>query len=73
MSLLDINQELVNVTCSAVKFGPVTRAVPKGTTLKELSELEADMQMTVFIGSSATVRIQDRMVTPRGYLRISGT
>lgn len=42
-------------------------------TLKELSELEADMQMTVFIGSSATVRIQDRMVTPRGYLRISGT
>ena len=39
MSLLDINQELVNVTCSAAKFGPVTRAVPKGTTLKELSEL----------------------------------
>jgi len=36
-------------------------------TLRQLWEFEADMFTTVFIGSSQTVRIGDRMVTPRGY------
>ena len=36
-------------------------------TLSELCETEADMFTTVFIGSSQTRRIGDRMVTPRGY------
>ena len=38
-------------------------------TLKELMEAEADMFTTVYIGSSSTKRIGDRMVTPRGYER----
>lgn len=36
-------------------------------TLLELCETEADMFTTVFIGSSQTRRIENRMVTPRGY------
>ena len=36
-------------------------------TLSELAQTEADMFTTVFIGSSQTRRIEDRMVTPRGY------
>ena len=36
-------------------------------TLSELCETTADMFTTVFIGSSQTRRIGDRMVTPRGY------
>ena len=36
-------------------------------TLGQLREFEADMFTTVFIGSTQTVRIGDRMVTPRGY------
>lgn len=36
-------------------------------TLKELKDTTVDMFTTVFIGNSQTVRIQDRMVTPRGY------
>ena len=35
--------------------------------LSRLSSAEADMFTTVFIGSAATRRIGDRMVTPRGY------
>ncbi len=36
-------------------------------SLGELREEELDMFTTVFIGSSRTYRIGDRMVTPRGY------
>lgn len=36
-------------------------------TLGELREAQVDMFITVFIGSAATRRIGDRMVTPRGY------
>lgn len=36
-------------------------------TLGELRETQVDMFTTVFIGSAATRRIGDRMVTPRGY------
>ena len=36
-------------------------------TLSELAQTEADMFTTVFIGSSQTRQIGDRMVTPRGY------
>ena len=39
------------------------------TTLRALRDSEADMFTTVFIGSSRTERIGDRMVTPRGYRR----
>ena len=38
-------------------------------TLDRLSEAEADMFTTVFIGSSTTLNIGGRMVTPRGYRR----
>ncbi|MDO4426425.1 MAG: precorrin-3B C(17)-methyltransferase, partial [Planctomycetia bacterium] len=37
------------------------------TTLGALKDLEADMFYTLFIGSSATRRIGEHMVTPRGY------
>ena len=36
-------------------------------TLKELSECEVNMFMTVFIGNSLTKVIDGRLVTPRGY------
>ena len=40
---------------------------PQVLTLGELREAQVDMFTTVFIGSAATRRIGDRMVTPRGY------
>lgn len=36
-------------------------------TLSELRDADADMFTTVFVGSSQTRRIGDRIVTPRGY------
>ena len=36
-------------------------------TLAELRDEQADMFTTVFVGSSTTRQIADRMVTPRGY------
>ena len=36
-------------------------------SLMELRETEVDMFTTVFIGSSSTRSVEDRMVTPRGY------
>ena len=36
-------------------------------TLAELAEAETDMFSTVFIGSSSTKQLGNRMVTPRGY------
>ncbi|MGI6031663.1 MAG: precorrin-3B C(17)-methyltransferase [Eubacteriales bacterium] len=36
-------------------------------TLAELREEQVDMFTTVFIGNSQTVRMGDKMVTPRGY------
>ena len=36
-------------------------------SLRQLSEAEADMFSTVFVGSSRTKEISGRMVTPRGY------
>ncbi len=41
-------------------------------SLRELSQEQADMFTTVFIGNSQTRRIGERMVTPRGY-RLNGT
>ena len=38
-------------------------------TLSELSDTVADMFTTVLIGSSRTIQVQDKMVTPRGYRR----
>jgi precorrin-3B C17-methyltransferase len=37
------------------------------TTLGALLDLKPDMTMTVFVGSSTTRNINNRMVTPRGY------
>ena len=36
-------------------------------TLKELRDTSVDMFTTVFIGNSQTMKIGERMVTPRGY------
>ena len=36
-------------------------------TLKELKDAQLDMFTTVFVGNSATKKIDGRMVTPRGY------
>ena len=36
-------------------------------TLKELQNTQVDMFTTVFIGNSQTMKIGERMVTPRGY------
>ena len=38
-------------------------------TLEELRQAEADMTTTVFVGSPRTLRLGDKMVTPRGYRR----
>ncbi|MDF2803268.1 MAG: cbiH1 [Anaerocolumna sp.] len=40
----------------------------KVLSLQELKEEEVDMFTTVFIGNAATKVIQDKMVTPRGYV-----
>ncbi len=37
------------------------------TTLGELATFSADMFTTVFVGNSATVNLNGKMVTPRGY------
>lgn len=39
-------------------------------TLGELRDAEANMFCTVFVGNSETLRIGDRMVTPRGYRNV---
>lgn len=41
-------------------------------TLGELRDTAVDMFTTVFIGNSATIEIDGRMVTPRGYLQREG-
>lgn len=38
--------------------------------LSELSEIDADMFTTVFIGNSETKIINGKMVTPRGYRNV---
>ncbi len=38
-------------------------------SLAELDDVEVDMQTIVFVGSSASLRYLDFMVTPRGYAR----
>ena len=38
-------------------------------TLGELRDTEVDMFTTVFVGSSRTVVLNGRLVTPRGYLQ----
>lgn len=42
------------------------------TDLKNLRDYEADMFSTVFIGNSKTLRINGKMVSPRGYPGLSG-
>ena len=54
--------------------GVVTRAMRPGqkvrlASLHELNKMEVDMQTTVFVGSSASFRYLDFMITPRGYSR----
>ena len=39
-------------------------------TLQELSNYEADMFTTVFIGNSQTMSLEEMMVTPRGYRNV---
>lgn len=39
-------------------------------TLEELRETPVDMFTTVWVGNSQTLRIQDKMVTPRGYRHV---
>ena len=39
-------------------------------TLKELRDTQVDMFTTVFIGNKSTVRMGEKMVTPRGYRNV---
>lgn len=53
--------------CGWVRNAGRTQEEHQVLTLGELQEAQVDMFTTVFIGSAATRRIGDRMVTPRGY------
>ena len=53
--------------CGWVRNAGRAQEEPQVLTLGELREAQVDMFTTVFIGSAATRRIGDRMVTPRGY------
>ena len=53
--------------CGWVRNAGRAQAEHQVLTLGELREAQVDMFTTVFIGSAATRRIGDRMVTPRGY------
>ena len=56
-----------NTICGVVKnIGRAGEEV-KTMTLEELSQYQADMFTTVFIGNSETRNINGKMVTPRGY------
>lgn len=57
------NQTPVGIVVSAMRDNQQVRIV----TLKDLHREYVDMQTTVFIGSSASSRYLDFMVTPRGY------
>jgi precorrin-3B C17-methyltransferase len=39
------------------------------TTLYKLGKAGADMFTTVFIGNNSTLKLGNRMVTPRGYMQ----
>ena len=52
------------ITCNIGREGEYTRVM----TLEALSEWQADMFTTVFIGNSSTKAIDGKMVTPRGYV-----
>ncbi|OQY05980.1 MAG: precorrin-3B C(17)-methyltransferase [Desulfobacteraceae bacterium 4572_123] len=53
----------VGIVVSAMRRDQDVRIIP----LRELHLADVNMQTTVFIGSSASVRYLDFMVTPRGY------
>ena len=53
--------------CGGVRNAGRAQEEHQVLTLGELQEAQVDMFTTVFIGSAATRRIGDRMVTPRGY------
>ncbi len=53
--------------CGWVRNAGRAQEEPQVLTLGELREAQVAMFTTVFIGSAATRRIGDRMVTPRGY------
>ncbi len=57
------SQTPVGIVVSAMRDNQQVRIV----TLKDLHREYVDMQTTVFIGSSASSRYLDFMVTPRGY------
>ena len=52
------------IACNIGREGEYTRVM----TLEALSEWQADMFTTVFIGNSSTKAINGKMVTPRGYV-----
>ena len=56
-------QTPAGVVVSAMRPGQKVSILP----LKDLHRAEVNMQTIVFIGSSASVRYLDYMVTPRGY------
>lgn len=55
--------------CGVVRNIGRDEETSKVMSLKELRDTEVDMFTTVFVGNSATQRIGERMVTPRGYRR----
>jgi precorrin-3B C17-methyltransferase len=55
----------VGIVVSAMRENQRVRIAP----LAELHQQHVDMQTTVFIGSSASSRYLDFMVTPRGYAK----
>jgi precorrin-3B C17-methyltransferase len=57
-----------DTVCGFVKNIGRTGETAVVTTLGELKDTEVDMFTTVFIGNSSTRKIQDKMVTPRGYM-----
>ena len=70
--LLKAQQILMRHRDGRTPVGIVSRAFRDGqdvrlVALQDLHTAEVDMQTTVFVGSSASFRYMDFMVTPRGY------
>lgn len=56
-----------DTVCAYVRNIGRERQQTRILTLRELADTQTDMFTTVFIGNAQTVRLGDRMVTPRGY------
>lgn len=63
-----LNHKEKNTVCGVVKNIGREGESSKVLSLWELKDEEVDMFTTVFIGNSATRKIEDKMVTPRGYV-----